>query len=87
VQRISSCGGGEFNDAVLYYDCTNYYFEIEQEKGIRKYGPSNIFRSDMKRFISLTKKKEQRTTTRKPEKEPETVDFTEVSGSFAFSNC
>ena len=28
------------NDKVLYYDCTNYYFEIEQEKGLRKYGPS-----------------------------------------------
>ena len=26
------------NTAVLYYDCTNYYFEIEQEKGMRKYG-------------------------------------------------
>ena len=26
------------NADVLYYDCTNYYFEIEQEKGIRKYG-------------------------------------------------
>ena len=32
------------NDAVLYYDCTNYYFEIEQEKGIRKYGPSKEHR-------------------------------------------
>ena len=21
------------NDGVLYYDCTNYYFEIEQEDG------------------------------------------------------
>ena len=26
------------NTDVLYYDCTNYYFEIEQEKGMRKYG-------------------------------------------------
>lgn len=25
---------------VLYYDCTNFYFEIEEEKGIRKYGHS-----------------------------------------------
>ena len=32
------------NDAVLYYDCTNYYFEIEQEKGMRKYGPSKEHR-------------------------------------------
>ena len=26
------------NDRILYYDCTNYFFEIEEEKGIRKYG-------------------------------------------------
>ena len=26
------------NTDVLYYDCTNYFFEIEQEKGVRKYG-------------------------------------------------
>ena len=31
---------GKRNDKILYYDCTNYYFEIEQENGIRKYGPS-----------------------------------------------
>lgn len=31
---------GERNDKILYYDCTNYYFEIEQEQGIRKYGIS-----------------------------------------------
>ena len=24
------------NDGVLYYDCTNYYFEIEQEDGDKK---------------------------------------------------
>lgn len=23
---------------ILYYDCTNFYFEIEEEKGMRKYG-------------------------------------------------
>lgn len=28
------------NTEVLYYDCTNYYFEIEQEDGIKKYGKS-----------------------------------------------
>ena len=28
------------NDRILYYDCTNYYFEIEQEDGIRRYGKS-----------------------------------------------
>ena len=26
------------NTDVLYYDCTNYFFEIEQEKGSRKFG-------------------------------------------------
>ena len=26
------------NDHILYYDCTNYYFEIEQEDGDKKYG-------------------------------------------------
>ena len=25
-------------DKILYYDCTNHYFEIEQEDGDRKYG-------------------------------------------------
>lgn len=28
------------NTAVLYYDCTNYYFEIEQEDDFKKYGKS-----------------------------------------------
>lgn len=28
------------NNKVLYYDCTNYYFEIEQEDGLKKYGKS-----------------------------------------------
>lgn len=31
---------GKRNDKILYYDCTNYYFEIEQERGMCKYGPS-----------------------------------------------
>lgn len=29
---------GSRNDKILYYDCTNYYFEIEQEDGNKKYG-------------------------------------------------
>ena len=29
---------GSRNDKILYYDCTNYYFEIEQEDGDKKYG-------------------------------------------------
>ncbi len=28
------------NTGVLYYDCTNYFFEIEQEEGLKQYGPS-----------------------------------------------
>ena len=32
------------NDRILYYDCTNYFFEIEEEKGNRKYGPSKEHR-------------------------------------------
>ena len=29
---------GKRNDKILFYDCTNYYFEIEQEDGDKKYG-------------------------------------------------
>lgn len=32
------------NDKVLYYDCSNYYFEIEQEQGDKKYGKSKEHR-------------------------------------------
>lgn len=28
------------NDRVLYYDCTNYFFEIEEESGLKQYGYS-----------------------------------------------
>ncbi|MGL5042026.1 MAG: IS1634 family transposase [Culicoidibacterales bacterium] len=28
------------NTSVLYYDCTNYFFEIEQESGLKQYGIS-----------------------------------------------
>lgn len=35
---------GERNDKVLYYDCTNYYFEIEQADGDKKYGKSKEHR-------------------------------------------
>ena len=28
------------NTGVLYYDCTNYFFEIEHEDGLKQYGPS-----------------------------------------------
>ena len=32
------------NDSILFYDCTNYYFEIEQEDEDRKYGKSKEHR-------------------------------------------
>lgn len=31
---------GKRNDSVIYYDCTNYYFESEAECGLRQYGHS-----------------------------------------------
>ncbi len=35
---------GKRNDHILYYDCTNYYFEIEQEEDDKKYGKSKEHR-------------------------------------------
>lgn len=32
------------NDRILYYDCSNYYFEIQQEDGDKKYGKSKEHR-------------------------------------------
>ncbi len=32
------------NTGVLFYDCTNYFFEIEQEDGDKQYGPSKEHR-------------------------------------------
>ena len=32
------------NDKILFYDCTNYYFEIEEEDDFRKYGKSKEHR-------------------------------------------
>ncbi len=31
---------GKRHDKVIYYDCTNYYFESEEEGGLRQYGRS-----------------------------------------------
>ena len=36
----NSCKHMERNNKILYYDCTNYYFEIEDEDDLRKYGKS-----------------------------------------------
>lgn len=30
----------ERNNKILYYDCTNYFFEIEEENGLKQYGKS-----------------------------------------------
>lgn len=35
---------GKRNDTILYYDCTNYYFEIEQADEVKKYGKSKEHR-------------------------------------------
>lgn len=32
------------NDRILFYDCTNYFFEIEQEDGLKQYGISKEHR-------------------------------------------
>lgn len=32
------------NTSILYYDCTNYFFEVEEEDGLRQYGPSKEHR-------------------------------------------
>lgn len=31
-------------DTILYYDCTNFFFEIEEEEGLRRYGHSKEHR-------------------------------------------
>ena len=36
----NSCKYMKRNNKVLYYDCTNYYFEIEEEDGLKQYGKS-----------------------------------------------
>ena len=35
---------GKRNDRILYYDCSNFYFEIEQEEDNKKYGKSKEHR-------------------------------------------
>ena len=32
------------NTGILFYDCTNFFFELEQESGIKQYGPSKEHR-------------------------------------------
>ena len=38
----NSCKYMERNNKILYYDCTSYYFEIEEESGLRQYRPNPI---------------------------------------------
>ena len=35
---------GKRNDGILFYDCTNFFFEVEHEEGMRKYGHSKEHR-------------------------------------------
>ena len=47
IQSETYCNSNSIlkrNNGVLYYDCTNYYFEIEQEDGVKKYGKSKEHR-------------------------------------------
>ncbi|TEB08677.1 IS1634 family transposase [Pelotomaculum propionicicum] len=41
---INSLKISKRNTGVLYYDCTNYFFEIEQEEGLKQYGVSKEHR-------------------------------------------
>lgn len=40
----NSCKYMKRNNKILYYDCTNYYFEIGEESGIKRYGKSKEHR-------------------------------------------
>lgn len=40
----NSLNVSERNTGVLYYDCTNYFFELEEENGLKQYGPSKEHR-------------------------------------------
>ena len=40
----NSAAKGSRNNSILYYDCTNYFFEIEEANGLRQYGMSKEHR-------------------------------------------
>lgn len=44
LYKRSATGLAKRNTGVLYYDCTNYFFEIEQEEGLKQYGYSKEHR-------------------------------------------
>ena len=41
----NSCTLSKRNDSILFYDCTNFFFESESQSGIRQYGCSKEHRS------------------------------------------
>ncbi len=41
---LNSLNLSKRNTSILYYDCTNYFFESEHENGLRQYGPSKEHR-------------------------------------------
>ena len=80
------------NDRILYYDCTNYYFEIEEEDEFRKYGHSKENRPNpivqMGLFLdgdgiplafSITPGNTNEQTTLKPLEEKIIKDFSKAS--------
>ena len=44
LYRKSILGLAPRHTGVLYYDCTNYFFEVEQEEGLKQYGYSKEHR-------------------------------------------
>ena len=40
----NSLKNGKRNDSILYYDCTNFFFELEEESGLKQYGVSKEHR-------------------------------------------
>ena len=76
------------NSGILYYDCTNYYFEIEQEDGLKQYGyakdhkPNPIVQmglfmdgNGIPLAFSITKGNTNEQLTLKPLEEKILVDF------------
>lgn len=76
------------NTGILYYDCTNYFFEIEQEAGLKQYGVSKEHRPNpivqMGLFMdadgiplsfNINKGNENEQTTMKPLEEKIINDF------------
>ena len=42
------------DDGILYYDCTNFFFEIEEEAGLKQYVVKcNAASNDLSHFLSF----------------------------------